>query len=65
MPVKIECKTNESIGQTGNSGHSFGRHLHFTLLDDLFNSYNPMVSELIPEDKSPPAIGDVLLKINN
>ncbi len=64
MTVKTDCLINEPVGLTGNTGHSFGRHLHFSLMDDLFNSYNPLAAELIPEDKNPPVIGDVLLKIN-
>ncbi len=64
MPVKTDCLINEPIATAGNTGHSFGKHLHFTLLDDLFNSYNPMSADLIPEDKNPPVVGDVHIKIN-
>jgi hypothetical protein len=57
-------KAGESIATVGNTGHSFSKHLHFSLINRVVReSVNPL--SLLPpgEDKKPPVIGAILLKI--
>jgi len=56
---------NDIIGEIGNTGHSFGRHLHFSILDISKKvSINPML--YLPQftDKEPPKVTGYLVNIN-
>ena len=61
-PEQVVVTTSDSVGVTGETGSSLGRHLHFEVSDREFRQMvNPL--RLLPElaDFSPPTIGGVLL----
>ena len=54
----------ESLATVGNSGHSFSKHLHFSLLDrKARESRNPLSVLPACDDKMKPVIGAMYLKI--
>lgn len=57
-------KTNEQLAIVGNSGHSFAKHLHFSLVNTKDRvSVNPL--SVLPkyDDAAPPKIGGMYFKI--
>ncbi len=65
-PHKVSYTAQEKIGKMGNTGHSFGRHLHFCILDlDKRVSINPML--LLPkyEDNKAPEVMAIGFKIKD
>jgi len=61
---KQSYNKGDVIGMVGNSGHSFSKHLHFSVLDSTKReSLNPL--GLLPgyEDKRGPEINDMYLRI--
>jgi len=63
---KKEYNADDVVGQIGNTGHSFGAHLHFSLLDlDKRISLNPMLYLPKYSDKESPKVLSYALKINN
>jgi len=62
---KIYTK-NDLVGIMGHTGHSFGPHLHFSLLDfKNRTSFNPLLYLQDFKDETPPIIYDLYLRINN
>ncbi len=56
----------DSIGIVGDSGHSWGKHLHLSIIDLETNAFLNPLSLLPPiEDKQVPIIKNVYLKIGN
>ena len=59
-------KIDDSIGYTGNTGHSSGAHLHFFIIKDYGNVYvNPL--NYLPgiTDNNPPVIGQIVIVTPN
>lgn len=54
-PNKIPVKKGEVIGYSGNTGSSFGPHLHFELRDSANQiPFNPLLSEVgVPDSERP------------
>lgn len=66
MSVKNSYGPNDIIGYIGNTGHSFGKHLHFGLLDINSNkSINPFT--LIPaiNDLKKPVVSEYAIRIED
>lgn len=58
------AKDGNPFAIMGNSGHSFGRHLHVSLLKRLERkSINPLSVFPVYKDAVPPTIGSIYLKI--
>ena len=65
-PAKKFVKRNESIGIVGDSGHSWGKHLHLSIIDLETNAFLNPLSLLPPiKDDQPPIIKGVYLKFGN
>lgn len=70
--LKPSFEASEIIGYVGNTGHSYGKHLHFALLDNVKRiSYHPFSNLPVYDDKQPPQIlyfyiriGDRYTRIN-
>jgi hypothetical protein len=66
MSVKTSYGTNDVLGDIGNTGHSFGKHLHFGVIDIEGNkSINPFI--LLPgkNDNKQPDILEYALRIED
>jgi hypothetical protein len=64
--LKNEVKAEDIIAIMGNTGHSYGRHLHLSILDPVAKeSINPL--SLLPslEDKKAPEVLGFFLKIGD
>ncbi len=58
--------TKDIVGYMGNTGHSFGRHLHFCMLNlNKRVSINPMLRLPKYEDKMPPEVLGIAFKIKD
>jgi murein DD-endopeptidase MepM/ murein hydrolase activator NlpD len=64
VDVRGNYSQSDIIGLIGNTGHSYGAHLHFTVIEKKdFSSINPMVLIGGFEDKREPEIGRTALRI--
>jgi len=64
MSVKKSYRKNDILGYIGNTGHSFGKHLHFGIIDISANiSINPF--KLLPSksDAKKPVISEYAIRI--
>jgi hypothetical protein len=64
--LKLTCSTSDVIGLVGNTGHSYGKHIHFSILDlEKKESINPM--KLLPahNDLKAPEIYNFYIKIDD
>lgn len=65
FPSSLSLKEGDKIGESGNSGHSYGSHLHFFFAKDNGSTYvNPLQVLPAVEDKNAPAIGDIKIHTN-
>lgn len=58
-----QVSLNDEIGMAGNTGHSYGAHLHFFITSDNGKNYvNPL--KLLPPvtDLNPPVIGQLVIR---
>ena len=70
--LKRVYEKNDVIGRIGNTGHSYGRHIHFSILDNVKReSSNPFAYLPRYDDREPPQvlyfhvkIGDRYVRIN-
>ena len=66
MPRKSVYAEDDPVGVMGNTGHSFSRHLHFSLIRPTERtSINP--KKLLPpvEDNAPPRIDEIAFRIGD
>lgn len=64
--IKTACEATDIIGYVGNTGHSYGKHLHFSILDNIKRvSYNPFANMPAYEDKQPPQILFLYIRIGD
>ena len=64
--LKQSFEENDIIGYVGNTGHSYGKHIHFSLLDIVKReSVNPF--EILPryDDSQPPQIMNFYIKLGD
>jgi hypothetical protein len=64
--LKLSYTASDVIGLIGNTGHSYGKHIHFSILDQQKKeSINPM--KLLPEhsDLKAPEISNFYIKIDD
>ncbi|HPS58489.1 MAG TPA: M23 family metallopeptidase [Spirochaetota bacterium] len=62
--LKQVYEENEIIGYVGNTGHSYGKHIHFSLLDNVKReSTNPFIMLPRYEDSQPPQILNFYVKV--
>ena len=63
---KIQIKRGELLGYSGNTGRSFGAHLHFEIRDTKSQKIiNPMLFGLPILDRSEPIINSILIYFEN
>ena len=60
-PSDFRVKKGDVIGQTGNTGASFGPHLHFELRNDKEQPINPLTHGFIVQDRIPPIFREVAI----
>lgn len=63
LPIRSgRAEATTSLGNSGNTGHSAGAHLHFFFVDPEGRYINPML--LLPSvtDANPPIIGQLMIK---
>lgn len=64
--LKPSYASGEVIAYMGNTGHSYGKHIHFSILDNIKReSINPLVFLPPYEDKQPPQILNFYIKIDD
>lgn len=64
--IRNKYSNDESIARMSNTGHSYGIHLHFTMVEIYSGaSINPEVILPEIEDSLPPEIGSILIKIDD
>jgi murein DD-endopeptidase MepM/ murein hydrolase activator NlpD len=57
QPNEIPVQKGQEIGQMGNRGHSFGKHLHFEVRETAVSkAINPLLFGFYVEDNTPPSI---------
>jgi murein DD-endopeptidase MepM/ murein hydrolase activator NlpD len=58
----IPISSGEDIGLMGNTGHSFGRHLHFEIREmNSEKPINPYNYGIMPKDELPPLISSIAI----
>jgi hypothetical protein len=61
-----DVKQGQIIAKSGNTGHSYGAHLHFFITENYGKTYlNPLNVIGTPEDNRPPVIGQIEIHIND
>lgn len=64
--LKPEYEAGDVIGYVGNTGHSYGRHIHFAILDNIKKiSTNPFSFLPAYEDKQPPQVLNLFIRIGD
>lgn len=66
VPRQKRYKISDTLGLMGNTGRSYGKHLHFTLIEiKNGRSFNPM--KVLPKvaDTSPPVINGMYIRIDD
>jgi hypothetical protein len=59
-PSALPLQKGQVLGYLGNSGHSFGAHLHFEIRESLSdNPMNPMLFNIKPFDDQAPIINSI------
>lgn len=65
LNTKNYYKKSDLLGMIGNSGHSYARHLHFSMLEKKsWSSINPFLKMPEFKDDKPPVIGELYFKID-
>jgi len=66
FPIKKSYSENEFTGIIGNTGHSFAKHLHFSVLDlKQKKSINPLLLLPLYPDKKSPDVRKFFFKIDD
>jgi hypothetical protein len=66
VSVKRKYSVGDIIGFTGNTGHSFARHLHFSIVNPAVNkSINPLTKMPAVSDTIKPQIMEFLVRIGD
>lgn len=64
--LKPSYEENEILGYIGDTGHSYGKHIHFSLLDNVKReSFNPFSTLPHYDDNKAPVIMNFFVKIND
>jgi hypothetical protein len=64
--LKLDYNESDIVGLIGNTGHSFGRHLHFSILDpDKRESTNPLKQLPSYSDVKAPEIMNFYIRIDD
>ena len=66
LKIRKHFKAGDIIGTSGNTGHSFARHLHFSLLNIVKkSSYNPLMYLSKIDDEKKPQIMELMIRIGD
>ncbi|MFQ6677863.1 MAG: M23 family metallopeptidase [Fidelibacterota bacterium] len=59
QPNEFNVAKGELIGYSGETGHSFGPHLHFEIRNSLEQPLNPQTNGFVIDDRSSPTIDEL------
>lgn len=65
LNLKKRYELSDSIAFMGNTGRSYGTHLHFAILNNSTVSINPFTLLPPQDDKKPPVIEGVYIKVGD
>ena len=60
-PNDVKIKKGEMIGYTGNTGYSFGPHLHFEIRNRMEQPLNPQSNGFVIDDRLSPQLDELAL----
>lgn len=64
LTTKEKYNIDDPIGMMGNTGHSFSKHLHFSILNyKEKSSYNPLVMLPKYDDEKQPLVANIMIKL--
>ncbi len=56
---EVNLKKGDLIGYSGDTGHSFGPHLHFEIRNNLEQPLNPQENGFVIDDRTSPLMGEL------